>query len=159
MWCINHSYVTHSYTTHSYVRHDSFTRDARHLESRHPSYVTWLIHMWDMTRSYVRHDSFMRDTTTKPLSTNPLQRLIYGAMTHSLVPWLIYWCHDSFTGAMTHSLAPWLIHWCHDSFTDAMTDGCLYLEMKSFVSHVTCELSHGSSKMSHESSHDCAHAW
>jgi len=68
---------SHRDMTHSHVRHASFTCESRQISTcshdlltqRHDSFtfVTWLIHMWDMTHahrdmthSHVRHDSFTR---------------------------------------------------------------------------------------------------
>jgi len=79
---------------HSYMWHDSFI------------YVTWLIHMCDMTHSFVRYDSFICDVTNSymrldSLTTNSVWAIfdqIYD-MNHSYVQ------HDSFI------CAPWLIHY------------------------------------------------
>jgi len=102
-------------------------------------YVTWRIHMWDMTCSYVRHDSCIRETWL----------MHTWDMTHAYVR------HDSFiretwlihTWDMTHSYVrhDWFIreipsstHIVHDSFTGECT-WLLYRGVPFvFVAEITC---------------------
>ena len=85
--------------TRSHVWHDSFTYVTwliHMCDMTRFSCVTWLIHMCDMTHSHVWHDSFLMSDMT------------HSHMWHdsfTCVTWLVsYEWHDSFT------CVTWLIH-------------------------------------------------
>ena len=102
------------------VRHDWFI--CVHVCVWHDSficvlfiYVTWLIHMWEMTYSSVWHDPFICVTWL----------VCMCGMTCSYVTWLMHMRHDTWTGYthtlpmaraidMTHAYVTWLMHAWHD---------------------------------------------
>jgi len=93
----------------SRCRRDRVTRliECAHLDkTTHCIYVTWLIHIWDMTHSYVGHDSFICGTW-----------LIHmWDMTHSYVG------HDSFI------CETWLIHMCDMTHPHVWHDSCRVID-------------------------------
>jgi len=131
--CMIHSYVkrrTHLCDTPSHVWHGSFIfvtwlihmRDMTHPYVWHDSfiYVTWLTHMCDMTHSYVRHDAFIC-VTWLILVRDKTHRYVWRDAFIG-VTWLIhrndmtrsYVWHDAFTIIYMCNLTHSYV-WC-DSF-------------------------------------------
>jgi len=158
--------------THSYVWHDSFAvramrRSAAHVWHDSVIYMTWLIHMWDMTHSYVRHDSFicgtwlihlwdMTRSSTWHDSIVCVTWLIHmWDRTHSYVwhdsfiygTWLIHMCDmtHSYVGHDAFVCVTWLIHMCdmthsyvcHDSFVHMTWLNRMYDMTHSYLRHTS----------------------
>jgi len=115
---------------------------ANDLENKESySYVTSLIHIYDMTHPYIWHDSSIHMTwlipTCRPHTIHPYVPYLTSrkgappigndsgktVVISAHMTWLIQiiqMCRDSSIRAMPHSYVPWLMYTCHDSFIRAM---------------------------------------